>query len=232
MKQGSLDFAPPFRVARGRADFHVSHSNAEAVRWIDRWPEWPSPALLLFGPEGCGKSHLAQVWRERAAAELVLGPGLDETAVARLFGAGAVAVDDADRAPELSLLHLYNACIGRGGHMLLTARRTAGDWPVALPDLRSRLRAAAAVAVAPPDDALLAALLVKHFADRQLHVRPGVITFLVPRMERSFAAAAALAARLDAAGLGAKRPVGLALARQVLEAGAQPSSASSERGDR
>lgn len=217
-----LAFELPSRVALGRADFYVSASNAAAVAWIDRWPDWPGP-LVLCGPEGCGKSHLAQLWQARAGAAWVAGARLDERLVPRLVGA-AVAVDDAETAPEAVLLHLYNVCLERGGRLLLTARRPPGAWPIALPDLRSRLRAALAVPILPPDDALLAAVLVKHFSDRQLRVAPDVIRYLVARMERSFAAAAALAARLDRAALSLGRPVTLPLVRRMLAAPDQSSS--------
>jgi chromosomal replication initiation ATPase DnaA len=226
MSQPALPY-PAFGVARGRADFHVSESNAEAVRWIDRWPDWPAAAFLLFGPQGCGKTHLARIWQVRAQAVLVDGSTLGEAAVPSLAAAAAVAVDAADRAPERALLHLYNACRERGRSMLLTARQPAGGWPVALPDLKSRLCAVAAVGIAAPDDALLAALLVKHFSDRQLRVRRGVVAYLVARMERSFAAAAVLAERLDAAG----GTISVPLARRLLEETDQASLSSSEPGD-
>src|SRR5206468_12298251 len=123
-----------------------------------------------------------------------------------------VAVDDADRAGEHALLHLFNCCRETGAGLLMVAREAPAIWPIALPDLASRLRAADTVGIGPPDDNLLAAVLVKHFADRQLRVAPELVGYLVPRMERSFAAAAALAARLDQLALSAHRPVGLALA--------------------
>jgi chromosomal replication initiation ATPase DnaA len=133
-----------------------------------------------------------------------------------------VALDDAEDAPEEALLHLYNCCGESGASLLIVAREAPASWPVALPDLASRLRAAPSVSIALPDDALLAAVLVKHFADRQVRVSPGTIAFLVRRMERSFAAAGALAARLDRLALSAGRPIGLALARLALaEAGDQ-----------
>jgi chromosomal replication initiation ATPase DnaA len=128
----------------------------------------------------------------------------------------AVAVDDAERAAERSLLHLFNCCAESGAGLLVVARQPPSIWPIALPDLASRLRAAQAVGIGPPDDALLAAVLVKHLSDRRLPVKPGVLAYLVPRMERSFAAAAALAAALDRLALSAHRPVGLGLARQAL----------------
>ena len=109
----------------------------------------------------------------------------------------AVAVDDAERAAEPALLHLFNCCRESGAGLLIVAREAPAIWGIALPDLASRLRAADTVGIGVPDDSLLAAVLVKHFADRQLRVAPELVGYLVPRMERSFAAAAALAERLD-----------------------------------
>lgn len=214
MRQLAIDL--PHRPALGRADFLVSASNAEALGWIERWPTWPGGALALYGPPRSGKSHLLQLWRERAGGVLVTGDPLSGFAPDRLARQGAVAVDEAERAPERALLHLCNCCREAGAGLLVVARQAPASWQLALPDLASRLRAMPAVAIAPPDDALLAAVLVKHFADRQVRVEPRVVAFLLRRMERSFAAAALVAERLDRMTLGSGRPIGLAQARQVL----------------
>jgi chromosomal replication initiation ATPase DnaA len=213
-----LTIAFPRRIALGRADFLVSSGNEAAVAWLDRWPDWPSGTLVLHGPPGCGKTHLVQLWREQAQGIVFAGDRLDADALAALIEAcpPGVAVDDADHADERALLHLYNCCRERRTGLLLTAARPPGDWAIGLADLRSRLRAAVAVGIVPPDDPLLGAVLVKHFADRQLRVAPEVIAYLVPRLERSFAAAADIAARLDAAALAGGRAVTVPLARRVL----------------
>ena len=224
MTQLALDL--PHGTAFGRADFLVSECNAAALGWIERWPHWPAPALILHGPAGSGKSHLAHLWRERSGATLVRGDALGPLDLNKLARCRAVAVDDAEGASERALLHLYNCCGEAGASLLVVAREAPASWPIALPDLASRLRAAPSVSIALPDDALLAAVLVKHFADRQVRVAPPVIAFLVRRMERSFAACGALAARLDRLAFSAGRPIGIALARRALaEAGDQPSVA-------
>lgn len=214
-----LTFDLPRRTGLGRSDFFVSDSNAVAVGWIDRWPDWPSRALVLHGPSGCGKTHLVHLWCERASAVIVAGEALDEATLPRLLARSGhrIAIDDADRASERALLHLHNSCLECQGGLLITARRPPGSWDVALEDLRSRLRAALAVEIGLPDDALLGAVLFKHFADRQKRVAPEVVTYLVRRIERSFVAAAHIVDRLDAIALRHKRAVTVQLARELLE---------------
>jgi chromosomal replication initiation ATPase DnaA len=216
MIQLALDL--PHRTAFGRSDFMVSDSNIAAVERIDRWPDWPSPALVLHGPPGCGKTHLIHVWRESASAFIIPGESLTDAIVPRLIQEvpRQIAVDDAERASEAALLHLYNSCIEHRGNLLITACRPPGSWRVVLADLRSRLRAIPVVEIGAPDDSLLGAVLVKHFADRQLHVAPQVIAYLLRRIDRSFAAAEKIVASLDGAALSNGGPVTIAQARKVL----------------
>ncbi|MBV8775773.1 MAG: hypothetical protein JO032_10000 [Alphaproteobacteria bacterium] len=203
-----LPVAPRF----GRTDFLVSASNSAALAQVEGWPEWPARALVLYGDPGSGKTHLAHLWCARAGAPLCDGRQLPPPEQVP----ATVAVDDADCAPERLLLHLYNHCLERGGSVLLTMPAPPVAVPLALADLASRLRALPAVGIAPPDDELLAAVLLKHFGDRGLGVKPEVVAYLVPRIERSMAAAAALAAALDRRALAAGKPVSLRLARAVL----------------
>ena len=215
-RQLSFDF--PHRPAFGADDFLVAPSNEAAIGWLDRWPAWPAPALILHGPPGCGKTHLAHVWQARSGAPALPPEALTVADLPALLGAaGAVVVDDADRAADRPLLHLVNLVAERRGHLLLTASEPPLRWPARLPDLRSRLLAMPVVAVQPPDDALLGAVLLKLFADRQLAVREDVVLLLLGRMERSVAAARRLVAALDRAALAARRRVTVSLARAVLE---------------
>jgi len=203
------------RAASGSEDFMPAPCNRDALAWLARWPDWPAPALVLYGPPGSGKSHLARIWAARSGAGL-----LDPTTLieAVLEPPRAALLDPA--APlgdEVALLQLYNRLHEQGGHLLLVARQPAAAWRIGLPDLASRLRAAPAVAIGAPDDALLAALLVKLFDDRQLRVSDGVIGYLVRHMERSFAAARAVVEALDRHSLRDRRGVTVALARAALE---------------
>lgn len=209
-------------MARGAEDFLVSPCNRIAADWIARWPNWSSPALVLAGPAGSGKTHLGQLWRARSGAELVDPMRFDLEAAAGLIErTGAAWVDEADRIAghpdaEAALLHLYNLVQAAGGGLLLTARTAPGAWPLGLPDLASRLKAAMVATIDAPDDSLLASVALKLFADRQLAVGEEIIGYLLTRGERSFAWIAQAVDAIDQAALAAKRPVTTALVREIL----------------
>lgn len=228
-----LTFDLPRRMGFSRADFLVSDSNVSAMGWMDRWPDWPSRSLALYGPAGCGKTHLVNLWSAQASGIVVAGEALTEEVVADLVlrRQCRIAVDGADRAPETELLHLYNCCLETRGSVLLAARKPPAAWDITLPDLNSRLRAILAVEMGRPDDPLLAAVLVKHFGDRQLHVTPEVISYLLTHMERSFAAAADMVGRLDALSLRNQRAITVPMARRLVsENRLHSSSPSSDAG--
>lgn len=215
-----------------REDFVVAAGNREAVAWIDRWPDWPAPALAVSGPAGCGKTHLGRIWAARAQAAIVEGPDLDGKTVADLVAlvevSRALVVERAERTPERALFHLYNLMRERRGFLLLLAEHPPAHWRITLPDLASRLRAAPAVAVAAPDDDLLGSIILKQLADRQLHAGPGVVHYLVSHMERSADAARHVVAALDRRALAESREIDRRLAADVLAA----LSASSAEGEK
>lgn len=214
-----LVFDLPTRPSLGRAEFYVSPSNEMALAQVERWPDWTGGRLAVAGPQGAGKTHLVHVWAARADGMIVGAEALGGLDLGALAPEAAVGVEDADRGldagGEEALFHLCNL-LAPAGSLVITGREAPARWPLRLPDLRSRLEATEVARLEPPDDALLAAVLVKLFADRQLPVGPGVIQYLVSRMDRSFAAAEALVAALDRAGLAGRRPVTARLAAEVL----------------
>lgn len=225
-RQLTLDL--PTRPALGRSDFFVSPANRTALSLIDAWPDWPDRRLAVAGPRGAGKTHVAHVWAARAQARIVPVAALAHFAPDDVEAAGALAVENVDRladmdaaeagAIEETLFHLCNRLRAGGGSLMVSGRDAPAHWRLQLPDLASRLGAATVARLEPPDDALLSAVLVKLFADRQIAVGPELIPYLVARMDRSFEAAEALVTRLDRAGLANHRRITPRLAAEVLKA--------------
>ena len=214
-----LAFDLPSGEAFRRADFFASPANAQALAAVEAWQDWPGGKLVLVGPAGAGKTHLAHIWAEVAGAEVIRASKLVEHDLHDL-AQGPVAVEDADaiagdREAEVALFHLHNLLDGRG--LLVTASSSPRDWGLGLPDLLSRMQAAGVAQLQPPDDMLLSAVLIKLFADRQIVVPPNLIAYLVSRMDRSIAAAREWVKFLDARALAQGRPVTRALAAEVLD---------------
>ncbi|MDJ0631505.1 MAG: DnaA/Hda family protein [Rhodobacter sp.] len=216
-----LTFDLPREPALGRGDFFVSPANAAAVEAIQSWHDWPQGKLVLVGPTGSGKTHLAHVWAAMTGARIVAAAGLAAEDVPAL-AEGPVVAEDADRiagdtAAEKALFHLHNLMREREAALMLTASLPPGRWGLGLPDLQSRVQGTAMVTLAAPDDVLISAVLVKLFADRQLDVAPDVLGYLAKNVERSFEAAGRLVAALDQAALTERRAVTRPFAARVLD---------------
>jgi len=199
-------------------DFLVAPANAAAHAIIEAWPDWPARGLVLCGPAGSGKSHLAAIWAERSGAEIVEADMLTEDRIAALREGTALGVENIDvpSVSETILFHLMNTARERAIWLLLTASQLPGAvWPK-LPDLGSRLRQLPVAELQPPDDGLVRAVLVKLFDDRQLAVDAEVIDYIARRMERSLGAAREMVAALDEEALALGRRVTKPVASAVL----------------
>lgn len=210
----ALDHAESF----AREDFLSGPGNAAALALIDRWPDWPGHTVVLVGPEGSGKSHLAAIWAAAAGARFLAARSLATALLPGALATGALVVEDiaAGQFDERALFHLLNLAREEGAFLLLTARGAPAGWKLAIPDSASRLKALPVVALTAPDDVLLRGVLVKLFADRQLAVDESLVGFLVKRIERSIAAARAVVAKLDDEAMRQKRPLTRALAAEIL----------------
>lgn len=209
----ALDHAESF----AREDFLVGPANEAALKLIERWPDWPDRGLLLVGPEGSGKSHLAAIWARLSGARLVAARTLDTVSLPGTLATGALVVEDlaAGSFDEPALFHLLNLVREHAAWLLITARQAPASLSIRLRDLRSRLLALPVARLGAPDDALLRAVIVKLFTDRQLAVDESVVNYLVTHGERSVAAARAAVERLDREALRRQRPVTRALAGEL-----------------
>ena len=213
-----LAFALPHAESLSRDNFLEGPANAEALGLVERWPDWPNRVMLLVGPEGSGKSHLAAIWAEAAGARSTTAHALTAATVPAALATGALVVEDlnAGSFDERALFHLLNLAREDEASVLITARVAPAGLPVELRDLRSRLRAVPVVQLTPPDDQLFRALIVKFCADRQMIIDESVVSYLASRIERSFAAARQTVEMLDTEALRLGRPVTRALAAELL----------------
>nr|WP_318272652.1 chromosomal replication initiator DnaA [Paracoccus saliphilus] len=220
-RQLTLDLTTP--PAHARADFLPAPANHAALAALDRPQDWPQGRMLLIGPEGSGKTHLAAFWAAENGARRISAAALRPDAADLLATeGGAVVVEDADHAgfaagAEQALFHLWNLCAPRDCLLLLTARTPPRDWGLVLPDLRSRMDAMPQVHLGPPDEALLAAVMVKLFADRQLSVPAGLIDWLVLHTDRDLGLARRLVTAMDNAAMAQKGPVTRRIAAELLD---------------
>ncbi len=213
-----LAFALPHAESLTRDNFLEGPANAAALTLVDAWPEWPNRTMLLVGPEGSGKSHLAAIWAEQAGARSTSVHALTAANVPAELATGALVVEDLRAAAfdERALFHLLNLAREDEASILITARLPPSAIEIELRDLRSRLRAVPIVSLLPPDDHLFRALIVKFCADRQLAVDEQVVGYLVTRLERSYATARQASELWDREGLRLGRPVTRALAAELL----------------
>jgi len=200
-----------------REDLIESDANLLAIDLIDNWPNWPSNVVILAGPVGSGKTHMAKVWAQKAGATLLSFDELQEKASTIDYSRNLVVEDiTSQNIDEDILFHCFNALKASGSYLILTSREFPKAWQLELEDLKSRLRTAHIVELQEPDDALLSRILVKLFSDRQLSVEPSLIDYLVTRMERSLGTAGNIVSWLDQEALAQRSKINRTLAAKAL----------------
>jgi chromosomal replication initiation ATPase DnaA len=214
--QLTLELAP--EPGFERENFVVSGSNEQAYAMIELWPNWPDPMLLILGPPGAGKSHLGAIWASTAKAGIQSAASLAAANIEELAAAGPLLLEAADAIGEreAQLFHLVNLMRERGTALLITAKTPPDAWGLRTADLVSRLRLAPTVAIGPPDDALMRAVLVKLLIDRQLVIDTSVVGYIALRLERSLDAARSFIDALDREALARQRRISRAIAADVL----------------
>ena len=207
----------PHRESWDEADFFVTSRNERALRLVTAWPDWHSPAAIVYGPRQSGKTYLAKIWQSRSKAQFLEPSRLAAHIWSDPFA--PLILEDIDTASfcETALFHHLNLVREHASSILLTAEAPPGQWNISVPDLRSRVRSYPAEGIQPPDEEHLAGLLVKHFSDRQIEVTPDVISYLVARMERTMSAAQRLTALIDKLALSQHRRITRAFAAKVLK---------------
>jgi chromosomal replication initiation ATPase DnaA len=203
-----LPIEPASRMTRD--DFILAPGNQHALAFLDAWPDWAMPAAALYGPSASGKTHLARIWAARAGATLADARDLAAPIT------GPAVVENCDSVSGHAHESVLFAMLERSTPLLLTGRGAPSIWPVGLPDLASRFRALVSFELGGADEALLMALAVKLFADRQVQVPEAVITELVQQLERSPAAIRDFIARADATALSRQKPINLQLIRELM----------------
>lgn len=217
-----LVFDLPIKTAFGREDFFVTAANATAVQIVENWPNWPLAKLVLVGPSGAGKSHLAHIWSDMTEGSVIDARSLMDIDMQAL-SQQALCVEAlhqiaGDAQLEAHAFHLHNLAQETGAPLLMTGIGVPASWGITLPDLASRIQGTSVAELRAPDDALLNAVLVKQFSDRQIAIDPKVVAYLLQRMERSFTGVSKLVNKLDKEALKAGKPITLKLARNILEA--------------
>ncbi len=216
-----LALALDHQESYAREDFLSGPCNEDALALIEGWPDWPARIIALIGPEGSGKTHLATIWAAAAGARVVSAHALGDADLRAALATGALVVEDAATTQdERALFHLINLAREEAAFLLFTARTMPTLWPMAIPDVISRLRALPVVTLVAPDDAMLRGVMVKLATDRQLALDENVVSYLSAHIERSFAAARAAVIALDKEALRQGRPVSRALAAEMFRDGA------------
>ncbi len=206
-----------------REDFFISDTNQEAMAWLDKWPNWGAPALVIYGPPHAGKTHLRHIWQSETWGQHIGVQDLVPEKVGDLYEQNNnIAIDPLDAIigndkAEQALFHLYNLVKNEGGSLLICAEREPASWQIKLPDLVSRLKSCPMQGIAHPDDMLMEIAFVKLFTDRQMSVSPDVIAYILPRIERNMAVVHACVERIDQLSLADKRKITIPLVKEALK---------------
>lgn len=213
-----LIFDLPCYPAIGTEDFFVSKANSLAFEVVQNWANWNDRRVLITGGKGSGKTHLSHVWANLSGAKFIELNNQEQD----LSNIKTLIIENIDLIISIptfeeKLFHLLNFAKQLDIYVLMTSSVAASRLEVQLLDLSSRLQATEHFPIYPPDDALLSAVLVKQFSDRQINISPSLIEYILKRITRSLSSVSNFVVSLDNLMLKTKKGPSRAMISEVLD---------------
>jgi chromosomal replication initiation ATPase DnaA len=212
-----LIFNFPFKRNYLKQDFYVSKNNFNAFKLIDSWPKWPSRLVNIFGPKGCGKTHLINILQTKIQSLLILSKNVSPDILVEYKTKECLIIDDFNNnIDEKTLYSIINQSYQDNKYLIISSPISIKKFKTELIDLRSRFSSFVDIGIDLPTDDLVRVILTKHFSDKQIQISEKNIEYILKNIERSYEKINNFSNSIDSLSLTKAQPVKLQLIKKVL----------------
>ena len=213
-----LIFNFPFKKSYSSQDFYVAKNNFNAFKLIESWPKWTSRFVNIFGPKGCGKTHLANILMSKIQCILIPAKKIDEKILSEYKTKECLIIDDFKKNINEELLYsIINMAYQDNKYLIISSPISLKKFKIDLKDLNSRFTSFIDIGIDLPTDDLLRVILTKHFSDKQIQISLKNIEYILKNIERSYEKVSLFADSIDNLSLTKAKPINLQLIKKVLE---------------
>ena len=214
-----LTFKFPFKTKYYEQDFYVSSNNFSAYRLIESWPNWPGKWVNIFGPKGCGKTHLSNILKKKInSVKIVQAKDIDNEKAFILENLDCLIIDNFDQNVDEKLLYsILNHSKQQNIYILINSHLPLKDLKYELQDLHSRAKSFVNLGIELPTDDLLRVIISKSFSEKQIEITPKISEYIIKHIERSYEKVFKFIKEIDDLSLSSGKSININLIKKVLQ---------------